>query len=413
MKFDIIVFGATSFVGKIVCRYLLLNYGASGTGNAPKWAIAARSASKLQQLLIELAGEGLDTKNLHTILADSADEASLTRMCKQTCVLVSTVGPYALYGEPLVKVCATLGTDYCDLTGETPWVASMIGKYEAQAKASGARIVHCCGFDSIPSDMGVWYLQTQAKKQFDAPCNDVKMRVKKMKGTASGGTIASLINVVKQAANDKTLRQVLNDPYSMCPADFVPKTKQENHYLASYDKDFKVWIAPFIMAGVNTRVVLRSNALTKGGYAGKNRAFTYSEAMMTGAGTLGRIKATQFSAGLGGFTLAAAIRPSRAILEKFLPAPGQGPSRQAQDAGFFDMRFFGSTADGKTITTQVTGDKDPGYGSTAKMLSQAALCFLDIPKEKKSGGFWTPATLFGNTLLKRLQAQAGLTFTVL
>jgi short subunit dehydrogenase-like uncharacterized protein len=413
VRYDIVVFGATSFVGKIVCRYLLRHYGASGSGDAPKWALAARSATKLNALLEELASEGLNTKNLNTMVADSSDEASLIRMCRQTKVLVSTVGPYALYGEPLVKVCATLGTDYCDLTGETPWVASMIGKYDEAAKTSGARIVHCCGFDSIPSDMGVWFLQNQAKKQFDAPCNHVKMRVKKMKGTASGGTIASLINVVKEASNDKSLRTLLNDPYSMCPANFSPKTKQENHYLASYDNDFNVWIAPFIMAGVNTRVVFRSNALIKGGYAGKSQPFTYSEAMMMGTGTLGQIKATQFSVGLGGFTLAAAVKPSRMLMQRFLPAPGEGPSLEAQEAGYFDLRFFGSTPDGKAITIRVTGDKDPGYGSTAKMLSQAALCFLHIPKEKKPGGFWTPATLFGNTLLKRLQTHAGLTFTVL
>jgi short subunit dehydrogenase-like uncharacterized protein len=412
---DIIVFGATSFVGKILCRYLLTEYaGKPNSLTTPNWAIAARSAEKLADLLKELGDEGLDVSHLKTIVADSSDEKSLKAMCKQTAVLVSTVGPYTLYGETLVKVCAELGTDYCDLTGETPWVAKMIAKYEATAKASGARIVHCCGFDSIPSDMGVWFLQEQAKKQFKAPCPNVTMRVKKVKGTASGGTIASMLNIIKEASTDAELRKLLANPYSMCPADFGPKAKQFNQLLAAYDKNFDVWTAPFIMAGVNTRVVFRSNAVLNGSYSAANTPFTYSEAMMMGSGTVGRIKAMQFSAGLGGFALAAAVKPSRWALEKFLPKPGEGPNRQAQLDGFFDLRFHGKTASGQEIKIQVTGDQDPGYGSTGKMLGQAAMCLaFDIPKDKKLGGFWTPASLFGNLLVKRLQKHAGLTFEVI
>jgi short subunit dehydrogenase-like uncharacterized protein len=397
VKYDIVVYGATSFVGKILCRYLL-----------------ARAKAKLAELVQELKDEGLDASSLKTIIADSSDEKSLRTMCKQTAVLVSTVGPYALYGEALVKICAELGTDYCDLTGETPWVVQMIEKYEATAKASGARIVHCCGFDSIPSDMGVWFLQTQAKRQFNAPCPTVTMRVKKMKGTASGGTIASILNIMKAAAKDAKLRKLMANPYAMCPEDFSPKAKQDNQLLASYDKNFKVWTAPFIMAGVNTRVVFRSNALLKGAYSATNQPFTYNEAMMMGAGTMGRIKAMQFSAGLGGFAVAAAVKPSRWLLEKFLPKPGEGPSRSEQESGFFDLRFYGRTATGNEINIKVTGDKDPGYGSTGKMLGEAAMCLaFDVTKAKKPGGFWTPASLFGNLLIKRLQSKAGLTFDVL
>jgi short subunit dehydrogenase-like uncharacterized protein len=409
---EIIIFGATSFVGKILCRYLLTEYASKS--NAPKWAIAARSREKLTALVQELSDEGFDTSNLKTLIADSADEKSLQAMCEQTAVLVSTVGPYALYGETLVRVCAELGTDYCDLTGETPWVAEMIEKYETTAQKSGARMVHCCGFDSIPSDMGVWFLQTEAKKQYKAPCPNVTMRVKKMKGTASGGTIASLLNVMKEASNNPKLRKLLANPYAMCPNDFSPKTKQENQLLAAYDKNFKVWTAPFIMAGVNTRVVLRSNALLKNAYATNGAPFTYNEAMMMGNGAIGRIKALQFSAGLGGFALAAAVKPSRWALEKFLPKPGEGPNRQAQLDGFYDLRFYGETIAGEVIKVKVTGDQDPGYGSTGKMLGQAAMCLaFDVPKNKKPGGFWTPASLFGDLLVKRLQAQAGLTFEII
>jgi short subunit dehydrogenase-like uncharacterized protein len=410
--YDIVVFGATSFVGKILCRYLLTEY--AGKPDAPNWAIAARSTEKLTDLVKELSAEGLDASRLKTIVADSSDENSLKAMCKQTAVLVSTVGPYALYGEILVKVCAELGTDYCDLTGETPWVAKMISRYEATAQASGARIVHCCGFDSIPSDMGVWFLQAQAKKQFNEPCPDVTMRVKKMKGTASGGTIASILNIMKEASSNVALRKLMANPYAMCPDDFAPKAKQYNQLLAAYDKNFDVWTAPFIMAGVNTRVVFRSNALLNGAYSTESTPFTYNEAMMMGSGTAGRIKAMQFSAGLGGFAIAAAIKPSRWALEKLLPKPGEGPNRQAQLDGFFDLRFHGVTASGQEVKIKVTGDQDPGYGSTGKMLGQAAMCLaFDIPKDKKSGGFWTPASLFGNLLIDRLQKQAGLTFEVI
>jgi short subunit dehydrogenase-like uncharacterized protein len=408
MKFDIIVFGATSFVGQILCRYLLAQYGSANL----HWAIAARSKTKLDELVRSLAAEGLNTKGLKLLIADAADEDSLRTLCKQTSVIVSTVGPYALFGELLVKVCAEQGTDYCDLTGETPWVGKMISRFEATAKASGARIVHCCGFDSIPSDMGVWFLQQQSKKQFKAPCVDVKMRVKAMKGTASGGTVASLMNVVKEAAKDAALRKELANPYALCPRDFTPKVKQANTVFATFDKDYQVWTAPFVMAGVNTRIVFRSNALLNGAYDDeKGGAFKYDEAMMTGRGTAGRIAATQYSVGLGGFVAAAALKPGRWILEKFLPAPGEGPSQSSQDNGFYDLRFTGRTAGGEVIKTKVTGDKDPGYGSTAKMLAQAALCLLhDV--DKKPGGFWTPASLFGNHLIKRLEKDAGLTFQV-
>jgi short subunit dehydrogenase-like uncharacterized protein len=204
------------------------------------------------------------------------------------------------------------------------------------------------------------------------------------------------------------------NPYSMCPPDFQPKTKQDNQLLAAYDKNFQVWTAPFIMAGVNTRVVFRSNSLLADAYSSTGSIFTYSEAMMMGKGTAGRIKALQFAAGLGGFAVAASVAPSRWMLEKFLPKPGEGPDRKAQEMGFFDLRFYGLTATNQELRVKVTGDRDPGYGSTAKMLGQAAMCLaFDVPKSKSSGGVWTPASLFGDLLVKRLQSQAGVQFEVL
>ena len=411
MQFDLVVFGATSFVGKIVCRYLLERYDLGKGDHQLHWAIAARSKSKLADLIQELAADGLNTKGLEYIVADSGDEQSLKAMCEQAKVVISTVGPYALYGALLVKVCAELGSDYCDLTGEPQWVRKMLDAHEATAKASGARIVNCSGFDSIPSDMGVWFLQQQSRKRFKEPCESVRMRVKAIKGGASGGTIASLMNAVKEASTNPKLRQQFLDPYSLCAAEFAPKVKQPNVLFAQYDKDFQVWVAPFVMAAVNTRVVMRSHSLLNGLYG---KSFTYEEAMVTGKGPVGRFVAMQYALGLGGFMAAAAIRPSRWVLSKLLPAPGEGPSKKAQESGFFDLRFVGYTASGNMIKTKVTGDRDPGYGSTAKMLSETALCLLE---SKSTGaaksGFLTPATALGDALLERLVTNAGLRFEVL
>ena len=404
--FDLVAFGATSFVGKILCRYLWEEFGAHG---GMSWGAAGRSMAKLEELRSSL---GPEAGTLPLIVADAADETSLRKLCASTRVVVSTVGPYALYGEPLVKVCAETGTDYCDLSGEVQWIRRMVQRYEATARKSGARLVHCCGFDSIPSDMGVHFLQRQAMKQLGAPCTRVKMRVKAMRGQFSGGTVASLMNVVKEAAADPALRRELADPYSLCPAGGAPKVRQPDIRSAEFDVDFGAWVAPFVMSGINTRIVHRTNALSERAY-GAN--FTYDEAMLMGRGLKGRFAATAMTAGLSGFMLAAAIRPARAVLERFvLPKPGEGPSPEAQRKGFFDLRFLGTTADGRQIRTKVTGDRDPGYGSTGKMLGQAAACLaLDVDKAATPGGFWTPATIFGDRLIQRLGDHSGLTFELI
>jgi short subunit dehydrogenase-like uncharacterized protein len=405
-KYDVIVFGATSFVGQILCRYLLKRFG---VGGELKWAAAGRSQGKLQSLRKDM---GAGAAALPLIVADAADEASLKNLCAQTRAVISTVGPYAFYGEPLVKVCAENGTDYCDLTGEVQWIRKMITRYEAAAQRAGARIVHCCGFDSIPSDLGVFFLQQQSKQRFGQPCTRVKMRVKAMAGGASGGTAASLINVVKEAAGDPALRRELADPYSICPANHGFTARQTDLKSAQYDPDFKTWIAPFVMAGINTRVVHRSNALFNKAYGAD---FLYDEAMSIKPGPAGWLAAQAVAVGIGGFLVAAALSPTRSLLERFvLPKPGEGPSPAAQERGFYDLRFFGATAGGQSIRVKVTGDRDPGYGSTGKMLGQAGACLaLDITKSDCPGGFWTPATIFGDRLIKRLEADAGLKFEVL
>lgn len=402
-EFDIVLFGATSFVGKIVARYLTQLDSASNL----KWAIAGRSARKLDELRQEL---GEAASDLPTIIADATDNDALKRMCDSTRVVISTVGPYALYGEPLVKACASLGTDYCDLTGEPQWIAKMLTRYESIAKISGARIVHSCGFDSIPSDLGVHFLQQEAKQQFGHPCPIVKLRVKAIKGAASGGTIASMLNLIKEASANPDIRRVLVDPYALCPPGHNFGARQINHKSAHFDEDLDAWIAPFVMAAINTRIVHRSNALLDGAYGDR---FLYDEALVTGKESKGGIKATLTSMGLGGFMFAAAIPPSRWFLEKLiLPKPGEGPSLKAQERGFFDIRLIGKTLDGRKVCAKVTGDRDPGYGSTAKMLAQSAIC-LAQDMDGKDGGFWTPATLMGDTLIDRLTSHAGLTFEMI
>lgn len=411
-SYDLVVFGATSFVGQILARYLAEHFSTSQAEGKETltWAIAGRSASKLDELKRSLGAAG---QSLPVIVADAANEAQLKAMCAQTRVVVSTVGPYALYGEPLVKVCAESGTDYCDLTGETQWIKRMVDRYEAAARQSGARIVHCCGFDSVPSDMGVYFLQQQARKQWGQPATHVKMRVKTMKGGASGGTVASMINVVQEAMADPALRKELTNPYSLCPPGHGFKARQ--HYVkgAEFDADFNAWAAPFVMAAINERVVHRSNALSGQAYGSQ---FTYDEGLLTGPGLKGRLTAMGIVAGLGAFMVGVAIKPTRGLLERHvLPKPGEGPSPEAQLAGRYDLRFFGRTDQGQTLRTKVTGDRDPGYGSTGKMLGQAAASLAldhvkDGVKVGRGGGFWTPATLFDDRFIERLVRHAGLRF---
>jgi short subunit dehydrogenase-like uncharacterized protein len=401
--YDIVVFGATSFVGQILTDYLLKAYG---TGKDLKWAIAGRSQAKLNSLKADLGNAGTD---LPMLIADAADESALKELCDQTRVVISTVGPYALFGEPLVKVCAETGTDYCDLTGEVQWIRRMVDKYEDTAKSSGARIVHSCGFDSIPSDMGVWFLQQQSEQIFGAPCKDVRMRVKAAKGEFSGGTVASLMNAVKEAAADPALRKEMANPFSICPKDHRSKARQPNLKGAEYDNELGVWLAPFVMSAMNNRIVHRSNALQDARYG---KEFTYDEAMIVGRGMKGRLTAYGVTAALGGFVTASAFKPSRWVVEKFVPQPGEGPSPEAQEAGYYDLRFVGKTEDGKTIKTKVLGDRDPGYGSTSKMLGEAGVC-LAFDVADKPGGIWTPSSLMESKLFDRLTAKAGLSFELL
>lgn len=402
VRHDLVVFGATSFVGQILCRYLADRHDADA---GVRWAVAGRSASKLEALRSRLGTAGM---MVEPIVVDAADEAGLRRMCHVARVVVSTVGPYALRGEQLVKVCAESGTDYCDLSGEVQWIRRMIDRYGAAARASGARIVHCCGFDSIPSDLGVWFLQREAQAAFGRPCSRVKLRVRAARGGFSGGTVASLLNVVKEAEADPAVRSELANPYSLCVESPGGGVRQPSDTAITFDEDFASWTAPFVMSGINTRVVHRTNALLGYSYG---RGFVYDEAVLTGKGLRGRVAAAAVALGLGVFRLP----PVRRLLERFvLPKPGEGPSLRQQERGFFDLRLIGRTAEGQAVRVRVTGDRDPGYGSTAKMLGEAAICLaFEVPRADRAGGFWTPASALGEKLLERLRANAGLTFDLL
>ncbi|MGI8937670.1 MAG: saccharopine dehydrogenase family protein [Iamia sp.] len=398
---DLVVFGATSFVGQLLCAYLVERHGSEGP---VRWAMAGRNDQKLAEVAADVGAD------VERIVADASDAAAMEDLVARTRVVVSTVGPYALYGSELVAAAAAAGTDYCDLTGEPQWMQRMIDAHQETAEASGARFVHTCGFDSIPSDLGVRFTQREAEAALGAPCRQIAMRVKAMKGGASGGTIASMMNMMEEVSQDPALRKVLANPYALAPAGEREGVTQPNVTLPTNDEASGEWVAPFVMAAVNTRVVHRTHALL-GHPWGKE--FLYDEAMMMGAGPLGAAKAAGLAGGVAGGMGAAAIGPVRNVLNRVLPKPGTGPSPEAQEAGFFDLRFFGETADGQTIRTKVTGDRDPGYGSTAKMLGEAAVALLELDRAEVRGGFHTPASALGDDLIDRLTAHAGLTFTVL
>jgi short subunit dehydrogenase-like uncharacterized protein len=401
-RLDLIVFGATSFVGQLLCRRLVERQGVDGP---LKWAIAGRNAAKLDQVATDTGAD------VERIVADASDAGALATMAADTRVVASTVGPYALYGSTLVAAVAAAGTDYCDLTGETQWMRRMIDAHAATAEASGARIVHTCGFDSIPSDLGVWHLQQQALDRFDAPCEHVSMRVATMRGGASGGTIASMMNLMEEVSADPALRKLLADPFALAPPDQRTGPRQPDVNRPMRDDASGQWVAPFVMAAVNTRVVHRSHALLGRPWG---PAFTYDEAMLMGTGPLGAAKAGALSGGLAAGMGLAALGPTRRALQRFvLPKPGEGPSPEAQEKGSFDLRFFGTTADGRTIRTRVTGDRDPGYSGTARMLAEAATALVELDADEVGGGFWTPATAFGDRLVERLEDHAGIRFDVL
>lgn len=397
--YDLIVFGATGFTGRLVAEYLHAAHGRSGL----RWALAGRSAAKLADVRDAL---GLPA-TLPLLVADAADAAALQRLVASTRVVITTVGPYQQHGEPLIRACAAAGTDYVDLCGEPGWMATMIPELDAPAKASGARIVFSCGFDSIPFDLGVLHAQQESTSRFGAPLARVHGRVKVMKGTFSGGTVASMLATMEAIGRDRSLVRTLGDPFALVPG--FKGARQPNDNTAEFDELAQAWTAPFVMATINTKNVHRSHALL-GHPWGKD--FVYSERTLTGEGKAGEKRARSMARNAKLQTMLLAFAPTRALLRRFaLPKPGEGPNATQREKGRYELLFFGATADGRTLTTRVTGDRDPGYGSTSKMISEAALCLLqDVDRGTTPGGVWTPAAAMGMRLVERLRERAGLTF---
>ena len=378
-EFDIILFGATGFTGKLVADYLAQR-GSDGL----RWAFAGRAADKLAAARDELAID------VPIVFADSHDAAALEAMCRRTAVVISTVGPYQLHGSKLIAACAATGTAYVDLCGEPAWMRRMIDAHHEEAQRSGARIVFSCGFDSIPFDLGVLTLQEAALARFGTPVPRIKARVRHMKGGFSGGTAASLKATLAAAARQPSLLGLLRDPFALTPGHAGPP--QPGGLLPEYDPTLQSWVAPFIMAPINTKNVHRTNFLLGHRWGD----LVYDEMVVAGLGDLGK-----------------AAAEALAKLNPFAgdkgPKPGEGPSKEERDAGHFDILFAGLMPDGTRIDAVVTGDSDPGYGCTSKMLAESALCLLrDVDT---AGGIWTPGAIMGAPLRQRLIARAGMTFT--
>lgn len=398
-EFDIIIWGASGFTGRLVAGYIFSKYGTNGD---LKWAMAGRNLAKL-----ELVRSKVADKTVPIVVADSNDEEGLKEMVKRAKVICTTVGPYAKYGSKLVSVCIENQTHYCDLAGEVQWIRRMIDKHHESAVANQTKIVNCCGFDSIPSDMGVYFIQKISKAKKGQIAKQIQMRVAGASGGISGGTYESLSHVNEEAHKDKNIFKVLINPYGLNPVGEQEGLDKYDLRTIVYDKASKSWIGPFIMAAINTKIVRRSNALS--GYAyGKD--FRYDEATLSGKGLKGRVKGFISVIPIGLMMSAKPGSLLKRIIDKILPKAGEGPNKKQRENGFYNLRFYITYEDGSKALAKVIGDMDPGYGSTSKMLSEAAIC---LAKDELSylGGVLTPSTAMGDKLLSRLEKNAGLTFS--
>lgn len=383
--FDLIVYGASGYTGRLVAEHLARQYRRDP---ALKWAMAGRSEEKLAKVREEIGA----SRSMPLLIADASDPQSLKHMVARTKIVLTTVGPYQLYGSALVAACAESGTDYVDLCGEPSWMRAMIETHETTAKKTGACVVFSCGFDSIPFDLGVHFLQSEANRRFGGPCVDVKARVRKMKGALSGGTVASL-KATATARRDPEAAKLLNSPFALTPG--FEGSQQPSDSEPQLDESIGAWVAPFIMAPINTKNIHRSNLLLGHAYG---TDFRYSEMLVTGSGERGE-------------KIAAAIASDNVLIGDDAPKPGEGPTAQERESGYYDILFIGKSADGHTIRASVAADIDPGYGSTSKMIAESALCLLRDCTATR-GGIWTPASAMGSVLIERLQHHAGLSFRI-
>jgi short subunit dehydrogenase-like uncharacterized protein len=374
-ELDIVVYGATGYTGRLVAAHLAAYYG---PGRGVKWAMAGRSLAKLGAVRDEI-GAPADTP---LIVADADDPASLDAMVRRTKTVITTVGPYQLYGDALVAACAAAGTDYLDLCGEPNWMHKVIAAHDATAKASGARILHSCGFDSIPFELGVMFAQETAKARLGHPVARVKGRLRAMKGGLSGGTAASGRATMAAVQKDPSQFALLVDPFALTPGFRGPEQPRGDK--VHHDPDLGADVGPFMMAAINTKNVHRSNYLM-GHPWGPD--FVYDEMSVVVPGA--PIEFTGLADGG--------------------PKPGEGPTEAERETGFYDIVFIGLDGQGGKVQVAVKGDKDPGYGSTSKIIAETAICLIG---SNTPGGVWTPGAAMGTTLVERLQDKAGLGFTV-
>ena len=382
--FDLVVYGATGFTGRLVAEYL------AQRGGSERIALAGRNPDKLAHVAADL------DVNWPMIVADASDPKSLQTLAESTKAVVTTVGPYMQYGLPLVEACAKAGTHYADLAGEVLFMRQSIERYDEIAKETGARIVHASGFDSVPSDLGTYLLHEEAEGEL----GDTVMAVRWASGGFSGGTIASGIGQMEAARRDPRLKKIMADPYALTPGRSGPD--RGDQMWAHYEPVLDSWTGPFVMAMINTRVVRRSNYLSDFSYG---EGFRYKEVVATGPGWGGRARATALAAGSTGGMLALGFGPTRKVAEMFLPDPGEGPDQESRERGGFRVEFRSTLDDGSVYGAEVVGKGDPGYAATSRMLGEAG---LSLAFTKGEGGVLTPSTAIGDDLIDRLRL-AGMT----
>lgn len=393
---DLVVFGASGFVGRLTAAYL-----AEHAPEGARIALGGRSRERLEAVRATL---GPQAAAWPVLVADSADDAALAALARSTRVVATTVGPYLRHGLPLVRACAEAGTHYADLTGEVLFMRRAIDNYHATARASGARIVHTCGFDSIPSDLGVFLLAEEAARRGLGELTDVTYVLKKTRGGVSGGTVDSLRGQLDEARRDAASRRLLLDPYSLSPdRDAEPDLgPQRDPMGVVHDEALGGFLAPFVMGTINTRVVRRSNALRGHAYG---RALRYRELMLTGGLPLGPVAAAAIAGGLAALMAGLAVPPTRRLLDRVLPDPGEGPSQAAREKGFFAVDIHARTSSGAALVCRIRAQGDPGYQATAVMLGESALALaLDGERLPAAAGILTPATAIGHVLADRLRA---------
>jgi short subunit dehydrogenase-like uncharacterized protein len=406
---DLVVWGATGVAGGLVAEQLTERYSADDLS----LAVGGRDEERLQALATELklATDGWD--EIPVVVGDATDQSSLRDVARSTDVVCTTVGPYAEYGTGLVEACIDAGTDYCDLTGEVTWVREMIDRYHDAAESAGVRIVHSCGFDSVPADLGTLLVQSYATAEFGASCDLVRIYLDGADGVVSGGTLASGLQMFDAAATDPVARESLQNPYSLAPAGERSGVDPGAQRTPKRDALRGGWTAPSPMASVNERIVRRSNALR--GYPW-GREFQCTEVIPTGGGVGGAAVASTVTAGLGVGVGALALPPARAILRRFaVPALSDGPTEEQVESGHFNVRVLGrgTATDGPfVVEAEVAADRDPGYGATAKLLGESGMSLvLDEVDSPVDGGVLTPASGIGAPLADRLR-DAGLTVEV-